>query len=79
MPKEHEVKEDFNMPIEAGYYFGNNNKSKSSFEKCVAEGGTVRKLFSEIGKYVNICYPKDGSRSVPENELANKKRVWRKK
>ncbi len=67
------------MPIETGFYFGNNDKDKSSYEKCVAEGGQVRKLFSEIGKYVNVCYPKDGSRSVPESSLlANKKRVWRK-
>ncbi len=36
----------------------------ADFDKCVAEGGRVRRKTLSDGRYINICFPKDGGPGI---------------
>jgi len=41
-------------------FLGDGEKMPANFEKCVREGGRVRRKMLSDGRYINICYPKGG-------------------
>lgn len=38
--------------------------SPQAFEKCVKEGGRVRRKTLSDGRYINLCYPKGGGAGI---------------
>ncbi|MCX6724247.1 MAG: hypothetical protein NT155_03710 [Candidatus Staskawiczbacteria bacterium] len=35
-----------------------------AFDDCVANGGSVKTIVPEPGKYLHVCYPKGGGASI---------------
>jgi hypothetical protein len=44
------------------------------FDKCVREGGRVKTINPAKGKYLHICYPKDGGSPVAGEVKETKKK-----
>ena len=44
----------------------------AAFDKCVADGGKVRTIKPEPGKYLHVCYPKGGGKPIAGEVKTNK-------
>ena len=45
-----------------------------AFTKCVSDGGRVRTVKPKAGRYMKVCFPKGGGKSVSGEMHKNKKK-----
>ena len=53
--------------------------AKKDFEKCVKSGGKVVKKQLKGGRYINICYDKEGKSHAGDIRVTNKKKKFNHK